>query len=124
MPDILIIEDNDVTIKSIEHLLEKEGCNVVTAANGKEAVRLLDQFDFDLVVTDLLMPFMSGLDVVRYIKNDLKKTTLPIIVVSSVKDEKSKMEAYNMGVDVFLTKPYTPHELVTFIRKFTGPARG
>lgn len=117
MADILIVDDNEVTVKSVEHLLSKEGYVVVSATNGREAMRLLNDFNFDLVVTDLMMPFVSGTDLVKYIKNDLNKQDLPIIMVSSIKDEKSKMECYNLGVDIYLTKPIMPTELYVMIKK-------
>jgi DNA-binding response OmpR family regulator len=119
MLDILVVDDNEITVRALDQLLSKEGFNIISASNGKDAIRLLDQLKFDLVVTDLLMPFTNGIDLIRYVKSDAAKMNTPIIVVSSIKDEKSKMECYNLGVDVYLTKPVTPVELVMMIRKLT-----
>jgi CheY-like chemotaxis protein len=116
MPEILIVDDNEFNIKSVDRLLSKEGFNVVAATNGKEALRLLESFCFDLLVTDLSMPLMSGTDLVRHIKDKEEWAEMPIIVMSSRADERSRVECYNLGIDIYLSKPVSPTELVAKIK--------
>ena len=78
-------------------------------------MRIFEEHKFDLVVTDLEMPFVSGEELVSHIRNI--SPTLPIVVVSSRSDEKSKVAVYALGIDEFLTKPITPIELVAKITK-------
>ena len=117
MADILIVDDNEITVRSFDHLLSKEGYNVIPANSGVEAIRLLEHFNFDLVVADLIMPFINGLELVRHIKGTTGREHVPIIVISSLKDEKSKMECYTIGVDIYLAKPINPLELVMMVKK-------
>ena len=120
MPDVLIVEDNDLTAKSLAYLLHKEGFTIVPAENGREACRLLDQFNFDVVVTDLMMPFANGFEVIRHIRSNPDRKDLPIIVVTSNTDEKSRNEAYSLGIDEYITKPISPVQLVIIMKKHVG----
>ncbi len=117
MPDILLVDDDEITVRSFDQLLSKEGYNVVTASSGREAMRLLEHFNFDLIVTDLIMPFINGLELAAHVKSTAGMQHVPIIAISSLKDEKSKMECYNTGVDIYLAKPINPSELVMMARK-------
>ncbi len=118
MADILIVDDNEIAIIAVDRLLSKEGYNVIPASNGKEALRLLEQFTFDLMVTDLEMPFVTGFDLIRHVK--ATQSEMPVIVVSSRSDERSKMECYKLGVETYLDKPVTPFELVMKIKRLVG----
>ncbi len=119
MADILIVDDNEITLQTVDRLLTKEGYNVVAATNGKEAIQLLNLLTFDVVISDLTMPFVTGLDLVRHIREHFPET--PVIIVSSTSDERSKRDCYNLGVEHFLSKPITPMELVMKVRKLAAP---
>ena len=118
MKNILLVDDNSIIVQSVERLLGKEGYNVQSATNGKDAVRLMDQMVYDLVVTDLAMPFMDGTELIKYITG--KYEDMPIIVISSNQDEKRKMECYALGIENFLTKPFPPMELLMKIKRLVG----
>ncbi len=106
---ILVAEDDEIMRESIKHMLKQEGLTVITAENGREAIELFQADAPDLVITDILMPFISGLEFIDVIRNSSKQ--LPIIVLSAMDEEDTVMEAFNMGADDFLTKPVKSSEL-------------
>src|SRR5271156_1468925 len=117
MPNVLVVEDDDIMLKAIRNILSKDGFNVVTAKDGKEAFEKLDASDFDVVVTDLMMPYANGLEVVSRLRNDSTKRNTGIIIVSSVGNEETITEAFRLGADDYLKKPIMAGELLLRIRK-------
>jgi len=117
MPNVLVVEDDDIMLKAIRNILSKDGFNVVTAKDGKEAFEKLDASDFDVVVTDLMMPYANGLEVVSRLRNDSTKRNTGIIIVSSVGNEETITEAFRLGADDYLKKPIMAGELLIRIRK-------
>lgn len=117
MPNILVIEDDDIMLKAIKNILNKDGFNVVTAKDGKEAFELLDNSTYDIVITDLMMPYANGLEVVSKLRSDNDKRNVGIIIVSSVGNEETITEAFRLGADDYLKKPIMAGELLIRIRK-------
>ncbi|MES2701469.1 MAG: response regulator [Bacteroidota bacterium] len=117
MPNILVIEDDDIMLKAIRNILSKDGYTVVTAKDGKEAFEKLDSGTFDIVITDLMMPYANGLEVVSRLRTDESKKGIGIIVVSSVGNEETITEAFRLGADDYLKKPIMAGELLIRIRK-------
>ena len=117
MPNILVIEDDDIMLKAIRNILNKDGFNVVTAKDGKEAFEMLENAAYDIVITDLMLPYANGLEVVSRIRNDDTKRNVGIIVVSSVGNEETITEAFRLGADDYLKKPIMAGELLLRIRK-------
>lgn len=117
MTRILIIEDDDIMLKAVKNILTKAGYEVLTAKDGKEAFEQLDNAIYDIVVTDLMMPYANGLEVVSRIRSDSAKRHVSIIVVSSVGNEETITEAFRLGADVYLKKPIMAGELLIRIRK-------
>ena len=117
MPNILVVEDDDIMLKAIRNILNKDGFNVVTAKDGKEAFEMLENAEYDIVVTDLMLPYANGLEVVSRVRNDNTKRNVGIIVVSSVGNEETITEAFRLGADDYLKKPIMAGELLLRIRK-------
>jgi DNA-binding response OmpR family regulator len=117
MANILIVEDDEIMLKAIKNILSKDGHNVIIAKNGKEAFDKLENTDYDLVLTDLMMPYANGLEVISKIKNDPTKRHVSIIIVSSVGNEETITEAFRLGADDYLKKPIMAGELLIRIRK-------
>ncbi len=117
MPNILVVEDDDIMLKAIRNILNKDGFNVVTAKDGKEAFEMLDTAEYDIVVTDLMLPYANGLEVVSRVRNDNTRRNVGIIVVSSVGNEETITEAFRLGADDYLKKPIMAGELLLRIRK-------
>ena len=119
---ILICEDDFMMVKAIEHRLWRDNHHVVVASDGKMASEKLRSESFELVITDLLMPFFGGLELINLMRNELKLTT-PIIVLSKLGNESTILEAFKLGANDYLTKPFSPNELSIRINKFIPAKR-
>ena len=117
MASILIVEDNEMIRVAIEHLMDKEGFLVAVANNGAEAYRLLDSIKFDMVLTDMMMPEVNGMEVIKHIKSNPAIEHMAIIVVSSTGAERYVNDAFRNGADDYIIKPFKPFELVLRIKK-------
>jgi DNA-binding response OmpR family regulator len=113
---ILIAEDETMLLKIMELRLKKEGHQVITVTDGREALRQLDTNTFDLVITDIMMPFISGLEIISIVKE--RNKNLPVIILSAMGQENVVVEAFKLGADDFITKPLSPNELSMRIRRF------
>ncbi|TNE80201.1 MAG: response regulator transcription factor [Bacteroidetes bacterium] len=113
---ILVADDEALITKTIKFRLQREGYEILTASDGKEAMELLDKEHVDLVVTDLLMPVHSGLEIIQKVKGTMQQK-IPVIVLSAAGLEKNVVEAFNIGADDFVTKPFSPEELSLRIKK-------
>lgn len=113
---IVLAEDNSVLSLLLKFRLEKEGFKLLMAVNGKEALELIEEHDPELILTDIMMPFISGLEVISHVRNKLNLLT-PIIVFSSAGQEEIVIKAFDLGANDFMTKPFSPHELVIRVKK-------
>jgi DNA-binding response OmpR family regulator len=114
---ILVVEDEPLMLKTISLKLTKEGYDVITAEDGKSAMDKIKSELPQLVITDIMMPYVSGLEIVSYIKNCDSK--IPVIVLSAMGQEKTVLEAFNLGADDYMTKPFSPNELVIRVKRLT-----
>ncbi len=114
---ILVCEDDYMVIKAIEHKLTREGYQVEIAIDGRMAEEKLRTQNYDLIITDLLMPFSGGLELINLLRVDLQKST-PMIVLSKVGNEETIIEAFKLGADDYLTKPFSPNELSIRVKRF------
>lgn len=89
---------------------------VVKALDGRAAKRLLAESHFDLIITDIHMPFHSGLEITSFVREELKKDT-PIIILSAEGLEDTVLQAFEMGANDFITKPFSPAELAVRVRR-------
>jgi len=113
--NILICEDNKLTLKALSVTLEKAGYKVFTACDGNEALYLLNQRMYNLVVADIHLPYRSGLELVRYLRSDLGRNT-PVIVLSAFSDPNIKLQAKNLGANLYLEKPFNTSDLLQQIK--------
>ena len=116
MPRVLIVEDNEMILRSIAHFLRKEGFDMASAKDGIEACAVLDRVQFDVVVTDLMMPFLNGIDVVKHIRKNPAMCNTAIIIVSGIEKETSIAECLTAGADEYIKKPIKPYDLVLHIK--------
>lgn len=111
--NVLVVDDEKSLRDFIQRNLEIRGYEVQTAANGLEALAIFDQEYIGLVILDVMMPNMDGLEALRKIR---KKSTVPVIVLSALGEEKDKVTALNLGADDYLTKPFGVNELLARVR--------
>jgi len=115
---ILIAEDDELILRTVEHKLVKEGHEVVLTRNGREAIEKINELDLDLVVTDIMMPFASGIEILSAIKSIGKK--IPVIVLSSMGQEEVVVDAFDLGASDFMVKPFSPNELILRIKRLVN----
>lgn len=114
---ILICEDDTMTLKALEHKLKKEGYTIISAQDGKSASDLLsEQNDIDLLLTDLHMPVLSGLELIDFVRGTLK-SNMPIMMLTRVGLEETVLKAFELGADDYITKPFNPEELSIRIKR-------
>ena len=113
---IVLAEDNSMLSMVLKFRLEKEGFELLVAADGKEALDLIEQHNPELILTDIMMPFISGLEVISYVRNKLNLQT-PIVVFSAAGQEKIVLQAFDLGATDFMTKPLSPNGLVLRIKR-------
>ena len=112
---ILLVEDDQLMLKTIILRLKKEGHEVTSCTDGKEAIEQIENQIFDLIITDIMLPYVSGLEIVGIVK---ETTSTPIIVLSSMGQEKTIEEAFELGADDYITKPFNLTELSFRIKRF------
>lgn len=112
---ILIAEDDELILKTIEHKLLKEGYEVILSRNGREAIDNIQNKNADLIITDIMMPFASGIEILSAIKSTGKKT--PVIMLSSMGQEEVVLNAFDLGASDFIVKPFSPNELMLRIKR-------
>jgi len=110
---ILVVDDDPPSVKMISFLLREEGYDVLTASNGVEALRLIDQRVPDLVILDIMMPHIDGLEVCRRIR---ERSNMPIIFLSAKGETRDRVLGLDMGADDYLAKPFEPAELLARVR--------
>lgn len=119
---ILVIEDEELMLKALEFRLRKDGYEVYTAKDGSAGMQLIKEQQFDLIITDIMMPFVGGLEIVGKVKNDPKTKDTPVIILSAVGLEKIVLEAFQLGADDFITKPFNLSELSIRVGKHVKQA--
>ena len=110
---ILVIDDEPDIRNVVQLYLRREGFDVETAADGEAALRSVEQNPPDLVVLDLIMPKMGGLDVIRRIRS---QQDIPIIMLTSKDEEIDKIVGLEVGADDYITKPFSPREMVARVK--------
>lgn len=113
---ILIVDDEADLLDLIEYNLEKEGYNVLKAENGQDGIKLARKHNPDLIILDIMMPKMTGIEVCKVLKDDPVLKIRPVIFLTARGDEKTEIEGLEMGADDFLSKPISTSKLVSRIR--------
>ena len=118
--EILLIEDNLSIVKGLEYLFKQENYNLNIATNLKEATQIIMERKISLIILDITLPDGNGL---KFYENIVRKNNIPTIFLTAQDDEETIVEALNMGADDYITKPFSPLELVarvkTQLRRYT-----
>ena len=112
---ILICEDNKLALKTISVVLEREGFESETVDNGNDAITLLRNNIYDMVIVDIHLPYHSGLELVEFLRSDLNRQT-PVLIISAFSDPQMQRQAAELGIDGYIVKPFNPTDLITKIR--------
>jgi twitching motility two-component system response regulator PilG len=115
---VLAVEDSNTTRKVITVILKNEGFDVIEAKDGIEALARFNEIVPDLVLLDIIMPGMDGYQVLSTLKNNKNFKNIPVIMLTAKDGLIDKMKGKMSGSDEYLTKPLTPEELMTKIRKY------
>ena len=121
---VLIVEDEPDIRELVVHHLKREGYQVSVAASGEEALRQVQASPPDLVLLDLMMPAMNGLEVCRRLRQDPVTASLPIVMLTAKGDEIDRVLGLEIGADDYITKPFSPRELVARVRAVLRRAHG
>lgn len=116
MAKILIVEDMESVVTLLRSLLEREGFQVTTAQDGVEALEAVRRDKPDLVLLDLMLPGVDGLEVCRRIRHDPVTAHLPIIILSGKEEETDKVIGLEIGADDYITKPFQANELIARVK--------
>ncbi len=113
---ILICEDEEIMLTALEFRLQRQGFEVIKAEDGKQAIEKIQTESPELVIADVMMPYVTGLELIAHIRNSLK-SSMPVIVISALEQDEVVLEAFKIGATDFITKPFRPNELILRIRK-------
>jgi DNA-binding response OmpR family regulator len=113
---LLLIEDDDLLRKSLAFFLKNQNFDVIESGNGLDALTEIRESAFDLIITDLNIPYVGGLEIINTVRNELQLKT-PVIVLTSSGVEHTELEAFDIGASEFIPKPFSPPILKARIEK-------
>ncbi|MCP4977760.1 MAG: response regulator [Maribacter sp.] len=113
---LLLAEDDELLASLLNYRLEKSGYQVIMSYNGKEVKDQLVKEMPDLIISDIMMPYFSGLELIDYVRNELNSKT-PIIIISSAGNEENVLNAFDLGANDFISKPVSPAELIVRVER-------
>ena len=122
MERVLVVDDEPDVLLLCRLNLEQQGFHVLVASNGRSALDLLRDEKPDVLVLDLMMPGMTGYDVLEAIRADEQLPETPILVLTAKSLQADRVRTAELGASAFLTKPFLPSELCDLVRSLAGPA--
>ena len=112
---ILVVDDDELVLIALSELLKPKGYEVVTALNGPTALNLLSRDRVDLIILDIIMPEMSGLEVCRKIRAMENYQDVPIMMLTAKSADEDKQQGMEAGANLFLPKPISPQRLIQLV---------
>ncbi|MDO1514724.1 response regulator transcription factor [Maribacter confluentis] len=113
---VLLADDDQLLASLLNFRLKKGGYEVHHSSNGKEVKEYLIKQRPDIIVSDIMMPYFSGIELIDFVRNELKLST-PIIIISSAGNEQNVLSAFELGANDFITKPVSPTELLVRVAR-------
>ena len=118
---VLIADDDPVMRHLVTTIVKKQDCEVVVVNDGREAYRILQSdSQFRAAILDMTMPFLEGLDLIRYMRSEKRLMRIPIMMITAEQDIKLMATSFSAGATAFLSKPFTPEQLQSAIRRLIG----
>ena len=115
-PVLLVVDDDELACKAVVRVLQKRGFEVLCAHGGREALAVLADHPVDVLVLDVMMPGMNGLEVCHELRQNSRLAELPVILLTGCDDFETRAAGMKLGVSEFLCKPFAHHELLTRIQ--------
>jgi DNA-binding response OmpR family regulator len=120
---VLVIDDDPVIVKLLRVNFELEGFNVISAGDGQEGVEKARNERPDVVISDIMMPIMNGLELVSTLKSDPSTADLPVLLLSAKAQMADVQRGFELGADDYVTKPFDPIELIDKVTALAAAAR-
>lgn len=114
---ILAVDDEKHIVRLVQVNLERQGYEVVCAHDGKEALQKVEEERPDLVVLDVMMPYMDGFEVLQNMRRNPSTRDIPVIMLTAKAQDADVFKGWQSGVDCYLTKPFNPMELLSFVKR-------
>jgi two-component system, OmpR family, alkaline phosphatase synthesis response regulator PhoP len=114
---ILVVDDERHIVRLIQVNLERAGYAVVTAFDGREALKKVDAEKPDLVVMDVMMPYMDGFEALKNLQANPGTRDIPVVMLTAKAQDADIFKGWSSGVSAYLTKPFNPLELLTFVKR-------
>jgi two-component system alkaline phosphatase synthesis response regulator PhoP len=120
---IMVVDDNPDIITIVKTILEGKGYNVLSASSGQELLNLLNSQKPDLIILDIMMPEMDGLEVLGRLKGVTETASIPVILLTAKVQYEDVLGGYKLGADYYITKPFTSTQLVNGINLLLGESK-
>ncbi len=117
---ILVVDDEPTIVRLMEFILARQGHEMIVAVNGEEALEKIKTHQPDLVLLDIMMPRIDGYEVAQKLRADPQTAALPIIMLSAKAQDEDIRRGVEVGVDEYITKPFTPDHLVHVVSQYLG----
>jgi CheY-like chemotaxis protein len=119
LPKVLVADDDPAILRLVKAIVEKEGYSVVTARDGKEAYKVLQSGEtFTAAIFDVVMPYIQGTELVRYMQSEKRLMRIPVIMMTAEQNSRLSSDSFAAGAVAFLPKPFTNAQLQTMLRMF------
>lgn len=119
---VLVIEDDINIFNAISLALTNKGFVLEHSDTGEYSLELIDSYDYDIILLDLMLPDIDGLEILKYIRTN--KPNFPVLILSGLTDTDKKVDGFNIGADDYLTKPFAPKELIARIQAVIRRTKG
>lgn len=117
MKNILLVDDDEIIQKVLQKVLQQNGYNVVVGSDGNEGLEKLQTTTFDLIITDIMMPYLNGFEFIQEVKKHSNSSGAKIIVISSITHESSIKDNLNLGVDQYIPKPIVIDQFLSQVKQ-------